>query len=70
MIPDPATTPLDPRRQAAFGFSVAIVYGILQALHIVFGLFYALLAVCAIRGLSLHALWLIECLPESGGRKG
>lgn len=59
MIPDPATTPLKPGRQAFFGLAVALVYGILQALHIVFGLFYALLAVCAIRGLALHAyaLW-------------
>jgi enediyne biosynthesis protein E5 len=59
MIPDPATTPLKPARQALFGFSVAMVYGILQVLHLVFGLFYALLIVCAIRGLSLHAwaLW-------------
>ena len=54
MIPDPATTPLKPARQALFGFSVAIVYGILQMFHIVFGLFFALLAVCAIRGLALH----------------
>lgn len=59
MIPDPATTPLKPGRQALFGVSVAAVYGLLQALHLVFGLFYALLVVCAIRGLSLHAfnLW-------------
>lgn len=59
MIPDPATTPLKAGRQALFGFSVAAVYGMLQALHIVFGLFYALIVVCAIRGLSLHAfaLW-------------
>ena len=56
MIPDPATTPLNPARQAAFGFAVAAVYGLLQARHIVFGLFYALLIVCAVRGLSLHAL--------------
>jgi hypothetical protein len=56
MIPDPATTPLNPSRQALFGFSVAIVYAILQVLHLVFGLFFALLAVCAIRGLALH-LW-------------
>jgi len=54
MIPDPATTPLKPSRQALFGFSVALVYGILQVLHLVFGLFFALLIVCAIRGLSLH----------------
>jgi hypothetical protein len=56
MIPDPATTPLHKGRQALFGFSVAMVYGTLQLLHVVFGLFYALLLVCAIRGLSLH-LW-------------
>ena len=55
MIPDPATTPLKPARQALFGFSVAMLYAISQVLHIVFGLFFALLAVCAIRGLSLHA---------------
>jgi Na+-translocating ferredoxin:NAD+ oxidoreductase RnfD subunit len=55
MIPDPATTPLKPARQALFGFSVAMVYAMLQMLHLVFGLFFALLIVCAIRGLSLHA---------------
>jgi len=59
MIPDPATTPLKPARQVSFGFSVAIVYGILQILHIVFGLFFALLIVCTIRGLSLH-LWALR----------
>ena len=56
MIPDPATTPLKPARQALFGVAVALVYGISQVLHIVFGLFFALLIVCAIRGFSLH-LW-------------
>ena len=54
MIPDPATTPLRPARQALFGFAVAFVYGILQMLHFVFGLFFALLIVCAIRGVALH----------------
>lgn len=56
MIPDPATTPLNPARQAFFGFAVAAVYGVIQTLHLVFGLFYALLVVAAIRGLSLHVL--------------
>ena len=46
MIPDPATTPLKPSRQALFGFAVAVVYGVIQTLHLVFGLFYALLIVC------------------------
>ncbi len=54
MIPDPATTPLHPVRQALFGFSVAVVYAILQIAHLVFGLFFALVAVCAVRGLALH----------------
>jgi hypothetical protein len=54
MIPDPATTPLKPARQALFGFSVAMVYALTQIMHIVFGLFFALVMVCAIRGLSLH----------------
>ena len=65
MIPDPATTPLDPRRQAAFGFSVALVYGVLQRLHLVFGLFYALLVVCAVRGLALHAIALHRRLRDN-----
>ncbi len=55
MIPDPATTPLNPRRQALFGFSVAMVYGCIQVMHLVFGLFFALVTVCAIRGISLQA---------------
>jgi hypothetical protein len=54
MVPDPATTPLKPWRQAAFGFSVAMIYGVIQMLHLVFGLFFALITVCAIRGISLH----------------
>jgi hypothetical protein len=54
MVPDPATTPLKPWRQVAFGFAVAMVYGIIQVLHLVFGLFFALITVCAIRGISLH----------------
>jgi Na+-translocating ferredoxin:NAD+ oxidoreductase RnfD subunit len=54
MIPDPATTPLKPSRQAVFGVSVALVYALTQILHLVFGLFFALVIVCALRSLSLH----------------
>ena len=61
MIPDPATTPLKAARQALFGFSVAAVYAVLQVSHVVFGLFFALLIVCAIRGISLHiGRWLSQ----------
>jgi Na+-translocating ferredoxin:NAD+ oxidoreductase RnfD subunit len=54
MIPDPATTPIKPRQQMLFGLAVAAVYGALQALHVVFGLFFALVLVCAARGLLLY----------------
>ena len=54
MIPDPATTPLKPLRQALFGFLVAGVYAVLQVSHVVFGLFFALLVVCASRGMTLY----------------
>ena len=63
MVPDPATTPLKPLRQAVFGFAVAMVYGIIQLLHLVFGLFFALVIVCAIRGLSLYIGYALGKLP-------
>ena len=63
MVPDPATTPLKPWRQAAFGFAVAMVYGVIQISHLVFGLFFALVTVCAIRGLSLHVWNLLGKFP-------
>ena len=71
MIPDPATTPLNPWRQAAFGFGVAMVYGTMQVLHLVFGLFFALLTVCAIRGISLHLYYALKSQPSpsEGERK-
>lgn len=53
MIPDPATTPLNARRQMAFGFAVAAVYGVLQLMHVVYGLFIALFLVSAARGVGL-----------------
>ncbi len=54
MIPDPATTPIEKRRQAAFGLAVAATYGVLQASHVAFGLFIALAIVAAARGLALY----------------
>lgn len=49
MVTDPSTTPRSRWGQAAFGASVAAVYGILMAAHVVFGLFFALTAVCTVR---------------------
>jgi Na+-translocating ferredoxin:NAD+ oxidoreductase RnfD subunit len=56
MIPDPATTPIKPWRQVIFGLAAAVVYGILQVCHVVFGLFFALAIVSALRGVGLYLL--------------
>ncbi|HWS55231.1 MAG TPA: RnfABCDGE type electron transport complex subunit D [Pyrinomonadaceae bacterium] len=55
MVTDPATTPAGAREQVAFGASVAAVYGLLMVSHVVFGLFFALTIVCALRGAGLYA---------------
>jgi len=55
MVSDPGTTPTRPRDQVWFGASVALAYGALQVLHVVYGLFFALAAVCVVRGLTLWA---------------
>jgi hypothetical protein len=55
MVTDPATTPNEPRAQVAFGAAVAVVYGLLMMLHVVFGLFFALTIVSTVRGLALYA---------------
>lgn len=52
MISDPSTTPVSVRGQVAFGASVAAVYGLLVAGHVVFTLFFSLSLVCLLRGLG------------------
>jgi len=59
MVTDPATTPASARGQFLFGASVAAAYGILTALHVVFGLFFALLVVCSLRGVGLTLLHIL-----------
>lgn len=53
MITDPGTTPTRPGRQVLFGLATAATYGVLVAFHVVFGMFFALVIVCALRGLVL-----------------
>lgn len=62
MVTDPATTPSSVRGQVAFGAGVAAVYGALTAAHVVFGLFFALSIVCAVRGV---AVWAGERVPRT-----
>jgi Na+-translocating ferredoxin:NAD+ oxidoreductase RnfD subunit len=54
MVTDPGTTPVRPRNQVAFGASVALVYGALLGVHVVFTLFFALVLVSSVRGAWLY----------------
>jgi len=55
MITDPGTTPVKPRPQFVFGAAVAVVYGVLMLMNVVFTLFFATVIVCASRGLGWWA---------------
>jgi hypothetical protein len=54
MVTDPATTPMNWKRQVLFGLSVAGIYGTLVAFHVVYGFFFALFITCALRGLGIY----------------
>jgi hypothetical protein len=56
MVTDPATSPSSYRNQILFGAGVALAYGLLVTLHVVFGLFFGLTVVCLVRGAGLHIL--------------
>ncbi len=56
MVTDPGTTPRSTHGQVVFGLSVAMVYGALMMFHMVFGVFIALVIVCAGRGAYLAFL--------------
>lgn len=60
MITDPATSPSRPMHQVLFAAAVATAYGACMQLHIVFGLFYALTAVCMVRG---FVIWFGRTFP-------
>ena len=64
MITDPGTVPVRPRNQFVFGVAAAAAYGVLVAAHVVFGLFFCLVAVCALRGALLWAIALREALQR------
>jgi hypothetical protein len=64
MVTDPPTTPASTRNQVFFGASVAAAYGLLMALHVVFGLFFSLVIVCSVRGIYLSIQ--NQRLPISG----
>ncbi|MFF9090431.1 enediyne biosynthesis protein UnbU [Streptomyces sp. NPDC014991] len=56
MITDPGTSPWRARNQVAFGVTIAAAYGVLMQLHVVFGLFFALVIACVLRAALLALL--------------
>jgi enediyne biosynthesis protein E5 len=54
MVTDPGSTPIKWQEQVIFGGAIAFVYSLLVLAHVGFAFFYALLIVCATRGLILH----------------
>lgn len=59
MVTDPATTPVRPVPQIVFGVAVGLTYGALVFSHVVFGLFFALTIVTAVRGAYMTSLVLL-----------
>ncbi|MFV2086267.1 enediyne biosynthesis protein UnbU [Micromonospora sp. LOL_021] len=66
MITDPGTTPHRRRGQIAFGLTAAAVYGVLVVSGISFGLFFALVITCGLRGLAMLAGRLRHSAPAEG----
>lgn len=82
MISDPGTTPFKARNQFMFGSSVAFVYAVLMVANVVYTLFFAVCAVCLLRGLGWWAAHFIgkyrrrraaataELAPAAGSERG
>ncbi|WP_210418369.1 enediyne biosynthesis protein UnbU [Agromyces intestinalis] len=68
MITDPATTPTGRRAQLAFGITTATIYGVLVTLGISFGLFFALVITCGLRGAGIVLLGQRERFATFGSR--
>ncbi|GAA3727836.1 hypothetical protein GCM10022225_06540 [Plantactinospora mayteni] len=64
MITDPGTTPTSSRNQVVFGLATAAAYAGFMLAHISYGIFFALTAVCAIRG---GWLWYAALTKRSTG---
>ncbi|MFE9251077.1 enediyne biosynthesis protein [Streptomyces sp. NPDC007088] len=65
MISDPGTTPTKGRNQFVFGASVATVYGVMMLFNVVYTLFFATTAVCAVRGIGW---WVAHLVQRRKGR--
>nr|AAM78013.1 putative transporter [Streptomyces carzinostaticus subsp. neocarzinostaticus]AAO25903.1 UnbU [Streptomyces carzinostaticus subsp. neocarzinostaticus] len=61
MITDPGTTPSSKWGQIAFGGGVAAAYGLLTALSVAYGIFFATALVCGVRG---GFLWISDIVSR------
>jgi hypothetical protein len=52
MITDPGTSPFSARAQFMFGAGIAMTYGVLMVFNVVYTLFFAVVIVCAARGIG------------------
>jgi hypothetical protein len=64
MITDPATSPAKLVSQIVFATAVAACYALLMMLHVVFGLFYALTIVTAVRGVWMVSAKTLQSRPS------
>jgi hypothetical protein len=70
MITDPATTPSKTKNQIGFAAAAAAFYALFMQMHIVFGLFYALTAITAMRGVWLALAYRYKSRASAGGSFG
>ncbi|GAA2520067.1 enediyne biosynthesis protein [Winogradskya humida] len=68
MITDPGTTPARPAAQVAFGGAVALVYGVLTGMSVVYGLFFATTITCLGRGVFLWVVHVMAARREAEQR--
>jgi enediyne biosynthesis protein E5 len=68
MITDPGTTPFKRRNQVVFGLATAAAYGLLVVSHVAFGLFFALVIICGLRGVVIAAAPVMRAVRPAGQR--
>jgi len=69
MITDPGTTPFKRRNQVVFGLATAAAYGLLVVSHVVFGLFFALVIICGLRGAVIVAAPVVRPAGQRAWRR-
>jgi enediyne biosynthesis protein E5 len=66
MITDPGTSPRRPRSQVVFALVAATFYGLIIEAHLVYGLFFCVVATCALRGALLWGIALRDARRRVG----